>query len=158
MRYTYMVDDELYALDDLLVRLRVAQMRPAWRRRVLESATRDVTFSDLRVLRTVERRAAHDLETSIGDVAEDVGIEHSTASRAVTSAERRGLVERTVSSTDQRRTRLRLTPGGAEALTEMSERRRGLVAETVVDWPPDQLRQLVGLLDQLAADFDGWQE
>jgi DNA-binding MarR family transcriptional regulator len=154
MRYTYMMDDDLAdvldELDELLVRVRLAHQRPSWRRHLLEGSTHRLGLADLRVLRAVERVT----DPSIRDVADQLGIEHSSASRAVASVVERGFLTRSSAAGDQRRTVLELTTTGRRALEEMTSRRRALVAETVVDWVPADLVRLTELLGRLADDFE----
>jgi DNA-binding MarR family transcriptional regulator len=154
MRYTYIViDDDLDELDELLVRIRVAQQRPDWRRRLLSGSAHRLGLSDLRVLRAVERRP----EASIGDVADDLGIKHSTASRAVTQVVRAGFLVKSSSPGDQRRTSLEVTDIGRQALRDMTARRREMVAEVVIDWMPSDIARLNELLGRLADGFEAEQ-
>jgi DNA-binding MarR family transcriptional regulator len=146
-------DATLDDLDDLLVRIRVAQQRPEWRRRLISGSAFQLGLSELRVLRAVERRSG----ASIGDVAEDLGIEHSTASRAVTHAVGAGFLLKSSSPVDQRRTSLQLTESGWQALQEMTSRRREMVAEVVIDWMPSDIVQLNQLLGRLVDDFESEQ-
>lgn len=149
-----MIDDDLDELDELLVRIRVAHQRPGWRRRLLDGSAYDLGLSDIRVLRAVERR----VDASIGEVAEDLGIEHSTASRAVTQVVSAGFLVKSTSPEDQRRTSLELTEIGQRALREMTDRRRVMVAEAVLDWMPPDIARLNEMLGRLADDFEAEQQ
>lgn len=155
MRYTYSVgiDDLLDELDDLLVRIRVAQQRPSWRRRLFDGPANHLGLADVRVLRAVERRSG----ASIGEVAEDLGIEHSSASRAVTQVVDGGFLAKSSSTGDQRRVMLELTESGRQALQDVTARRRAMVAEVVIDWMPSDIARLNELLDRLVDDFDAAQ-
>jgi DNA-binding MarR family transcriptional regulator len=154
MCYAYVMDPDLALLDELLVRLRVAQLRPSWRRQLLSGSAGALGLSGIRLLRAVERCSADGELPSIRAVAEELGVEHSTASRAVTAQEQAGMLARTASADDQRRTCLELTDAGRRALDETTERRRAMVAGVVGDWSADELHALTLLLVRLADDFD----
>lgn len=145
---------DLDQIDESLTRIFVARQRPSWRRQLFEGMTRLHSLSDLRVLRAVERRTADEGAASVRTVAEEMGTEHSTASRAVAGVVRAGFLDKTQSAGDQRRCVLVLTDAGKQALAEATDRRRSIVAEAVADWPAADLQQLRGLLDRLAADFE----
>ncbi|HEX2214842.1 MAG TPA: MarR family winged helix-turn-helix transcriptional regulator [Mycobacterium sp.] len=155
MCYAYMVADRRYDhLDELLTRIHIARQRPDWRRLLLGSDTRVTSVSTLRVLRAVEQAQAVGDGASIGDVAEYMAVEHSTASRTVAPVVAAGLLTKSVAAEDQRRCVLVLTAAGHEALAAVTNRRRELVADVVADWADDDVDALVTLLDRLAVDFE----
>ncbi|MGV0741080.1 MarR family winged helix-turn-helix transcriptional regulator [Mycolicibacterium sp. XJ870] len=137
-------------LDELLVRIHAVWQRPGWRRGLIDASGAVPTLSTLRVLRAVEQRKA----ASIGEVAEHMAVEHSTASRTVAGAVNAGLLTKNLAADDQRRCVLVLTDKGRSALAEVTERRREMVAETVTDWPETDVDTLVDLLDRLVTDFE----
>ena len=136
-------------LDELLTRIHVARQRPSWRRRLLDGAGPVASVSPLRVLRAVESRQHLGGGASIGDVAEHLAVEHSTASRTVSAVVAAGLLTKSCAPEDQRRSVLLLTDAGQKALTTVTERRRDLVAEAVADWPGTDVDMLVTLLEKL---------
>lgn len=136
-------------LDELLTRIHVARQRPAWRRRLLAGAGAVTNVSTLRTLRAVEHHERHGTGASIGDVADHLGVEHSTASRTVSAVVAAGLLSKSPAADDQRRSVLVLTDAGVRALTAVTDRRRELVAETVADWPGEDIDTLVALLERL---------
>ena len=91
---------------------------------------------------------------SIGDVAEYMAVEHSTASRTVAPVVAAGLLTKTLAADDQRRCVLVLTDAGRQALAAVTDRRRELVADVVADWADGDVEALVTLLDRLAVDFE----
>ncbi|WP_066901583.1 MarR family winged helix-turn-helix transcriptional regulator [Mycolicibacterium houstonense] len=141
-------------LDELLVRIHVVRQRPGWRRRLIDASGGVPSLSTLRVLRAVEQREQAGVSASVGDVAEFMAVEHSTASRTVANLVTTGLLTKTLAADDQRRCVLALTDDGRTALAEVTERRRDMVAETVADWPEADVDTLVDLLQRLAADFE----
>lgn len=153
MCYAYLVSRH-NELDELLVRVHTVRQRPGWRRRLIDAGGAVPSLSTLRVLRAVEQRGRTGQGASIGEVAEYMAVEHSTASRTVAGAVAAGLLTKTLSAQDQRRCALVLTDEGRKALASVTERRREMVAETVADWPDDDVDRLVDLLDRLVADFE----
>jgi DNA-binding MarR family transcriptional regulator len=140
------------------VRIHLARQRPAWRRRLfggLAAGPADgMSISVLRVLRAVESSDAGNQQASIGDVADYMAIEHSTASRLVASVVASGLLTKAVAAQDQRRSTLALTDRGRHALDDVTERRHELVGEVVADWQSDDIDVLLGLLGRLADGFE----
>lgn len=142
-------------LDELLTRIHVARQRPGWRKKLLDTAGPVTNVSTLRVLRAVEQQSpASDAGVSIRDVAEYMGVEHSTASRTVAGVVASGLLTKTSAPVDQRRCVLVLTDRGQSALGAVTERRRDVVAESIADWPGDDVDTLVDLLGRLAESFE----
>ena len=155
MCYAYIVPQSRYDhLDELLTRLHLARQRPNWRRRLLDGAGPVTNVSTLRVLRAVEECQRSGGGASIGDVAEFMAVEHSTASRTVATVVAAGLLTKTFAADDQRRCALVLTDVGREALATVTDRRRDLVAETISDWPDTNVDTLLSLLDRLTERFE----
>lgn len=141
----------LDALDDALVELRRVQLRPGYRRRLLEGLAADVPLAVLRLLRVVQRA---DGAPTIGTVADVLAIDPSTASRVVDRAVETGYLERRACDDDRRRARLGLTSRGEELLAAVTQRRRELLAEVAIDWTADELAEVIGRLERLQAGFD----
>src|SRR5690625_5504316 len=91
---------DIGALDDLLVRIHVSRQRPSYRRRLLEGIDALDGIGGLRVLRAIARQLQLRDRVSVGDIAVDMGIGQSSASRAVDDVCRRGLAR------DRKSTRL----------------------------------------------------
>ncbi len=141
-------------LDDLLTRLHMARQRPSWRRQLLAGADPVTSVATLRALRAVEHHQRTDGGASIGDVADYLAVEHSTASRTVSGLVAAGLLQKSAAADDQRRSVLVLTELGIRALATVTERRRELLAETIPDWAAADLDALVGLLERLTERFE----
>lgn len=149
-----MVPKELEILDECLSRINAVRQRPAWRRRVLADLKFVKSLSELRVLRAVERRTTANASPSVRDVAEEMGIEHSTASRAVANTVEVGFLVKSNDSDDQRRCVLTFTDQGRQALVEATERRREVVAESASSWTLTEIESLTSLLTRLVHDFE----
>ena len=141
-------------LDELLVRIRIVRQRPGWRRRLIDASGSVPSLSTLRVLRAVEQREKAGQRAAVGEVAEYMAVEHSTASRTVANVVAAGLLTKTHDAEDQRRCVLTLTEEGRNALADVTERRREMVAETVAEWSESDVDKLVDLLEQLVTDFE----
>lgn len=146
--------EQLGHLDELLLALRTVTEGREYRRRMLAVLPPDVTPGILRVLRVVERLGRSASLPTVNDIASTLLIEQSTASRAVTAAERVGLVQKSRDPDDCRRFRLNLTLRGVAVLDDASNRRRELVGEATGDWPDKTLDQLVEDLTRLKRGFD----
>lgn len=155
MCYAYLVASSRYDdLDELLTRILITRQRPDWRRRLLDSAGPVTSMSSLRALRAVELRERAGQAASIGDVAEFLAVDHSTASRTVSAIVVAGLLTKQPAADDQRRTVLTLTDVGRKTLAQVTERRREMVTEVVADWPGSDVDTLVSLLQRLATDLE----
>lgn len=155
MRYAYEVASSRYdELDELLTRILNTRQRPDWRRRLLDGAAPGTSMSSLRALRAVEQRELTGQCASIGDVADFLAVEHSTASRTVSAVVAAGLLTKRPAADDQRRTLLTLTDVGRETLTQVTERRREMLTEVVAGWPDADVDTLVTLLLRLVTGLE----
>jgi DNA-binding MarR family transcriptional regulator len=147
-------DDSLAAVDEVVQRL-VRQVRgAAYRGRVLDGVEAITGINTLRVLRSIETRLAAEEEPAILDVARDLDIEQSSASRAVAVAVGAGLVARVPSSADMRRVRLELTDQGRTALDAATANRKALLKEVTDDWSEEDLQTFGRLAQRFAAGYD----
>lgn len=138
-------------LDESLLGIRRVFFRAGYRQRLLDGLSRDLTLATLRLLRAIERS---DGPPSVGDVADALTIDPSTASRLVDGAVDAGLVERHSCTDDRRSRRLRLTTGGEAVVEEVTARRRQLLGQVTEGWDPDELAQLTEMLSTLRTAFD----
>ncbi len=148
------MDATIEDLDEAIFGFRAATQRPAYRQRVLEGVDFEGGIAALRLLRSVERLTLAGTGPSIRQVATELGVEHSTASRSVDALVRTGLLTRARCTDDQRQARLLLTDRGTESLAAATARRQEVLAAVVQGWDPADLHTLTRLLDQLRGDFD----
>lgn len=141
----------LERLDPALLAVRQWVTNPAYRRRLLELLPREVELTTIRVLRAVER--AGDEDPTIGDLAEVLGVDPSTASRFVDRVAARGEVERRSCASDRRRTRVVLTDEGRATLAAVGQARRTIIAEVTEGWDPADIELLATLLERFNEDF-----
>jgi DNA-binding MarR family transcriptional regulator len=121
--------------------------RPAFRRHVFAGLDVPGGAATIRVLRVVEADASR--PPSIGDVAERLSIEPSTASRTTDAAVQAGFLSRRPGKRDQRQVRLELTAAGRGLLDEVTARRRRVLADATLGWSPRDVDRLNELLERL---------
>jgi DNA-binding MarR family transcriptional regulator len=134
-----------------LLEIRRLVRRPGYRRRFLDSLHTSTDVGTVRVLRAVER--AGDPAPCVGDVADRLDIDPSTASRLIDQQVTAGYLARARHPRDRRRTTLELTEAGRDLLAEVTEVRRDLLAEVTRDWDRAEVATLVTLLDRLRDGF-----
>ncbi|WP_416409682.1 MarR family winged helix-turn-helix transcriptional regulator [Agrobacterium rosae] len=89
---------------------------------------------------------------SVTDLADLVGRDHSTVSRQVPKLEDQGLIERRLSSSDQRIREAVVTPAGREMTAVIDETRKRVAARFLKNWSGDEMRSLAHLIRKLADD------
>jgi DNA-binding MarR family transcriptional regulator len=146
---------ELVQLDELLLRLVRAVRGTGYRGRMLQGVPELSGIGSLRVLRSIEERQRQGRDASIRDVAADLEIEQSTASRAVNVLVGQGLVTRATDADDQRRTVLALSDAGKSVVDRATVNRMEMLAETTEGWPAADLRALGTLLERLVLAYEG---
>jgi DNA-binding MarR family transcriptional regulator len=92
---------------------------------------------------------------AIGEVARQLGLDRSNASRMLAEAVAGGLVTKTASPHDARRTELGITAAGRELLAAARAWQDAAFARLVASWPPADARRLAGYLQRLAAESAG---
>lgn len=121
---------------------------------MLRGITRIPGADALRVLRSIETREARGEAPSIRDVAADLEVEQSTASRAVNAVVDHDLVTRRAHADDARRVRLSLTGDGQEALDRATGNRLDVMAEVTGDWSADDLHDFAALLERFVERYE----
>ena len=151
VRYTLVADrhaEDLGALDEALVRLR--RLWTASRAHVLDELGQRVEMSSVLVVEACARRTAAGAETAVGDVAAFLDVEPSTASRLVDRAAQAGLVQRTASSVDARRSAVVLTDAGGALRARAVATRLGWLSSVLGEWPEADVRVLADVLGRFA--------
>ena len=101
---------------------------------------------------TVEAIRACGAEPAVGDVARQLGLDHSGASRMVAAATERGYVERARGAADARRSVLRLTPAGHELIAASHQWQRETFERLTASWGEEDRSRFAGYLVRLAAE------
>lgn len=99
----------------------------------------ELTVAQHRVLVLVEDVG----ELSVGAVAEQLGVDQSTASRHCTRLDRLGLVTRTRARHDGRAVDVRLTPEGHRQVSAVQRARRAEIAQILARMPTAVLAESV---------------
>jgi DNA-binding MarR family transcriptional regulator len=86
----------------------------------------------------------------IGDVAVELGLDRSNASRMLAAAVAAGLVTKTVSPQDARRTELAPTAAGVEMLAAARAWQEQTFRRLTADWPAADARRFASYLVRLA--------
>lgn len=90
----------------------------------------------------------------LSELAAHQGLDVSTVSRQVATAEQRGLIERSADPDDRRAARLALSAEGHRVLGQYRRERRRLVDAALAEWSESEREALVDLLDRLNDDLD----
>ncbi|WP_421362384.1 MarR family winged helix-turn-helix transcriptional regulator [Agrobacterium rosae] len=90
---------------------------------------------------------------SVTDLADLVGRDHSTVSRQIPKLEDQGLIERRLSSSDQRIREAVITPAGKEMTAIIDETRKRVAARFLENWSDDEKQSLAHLIRKLADDI-----
>lgn len=102
----------------------------------------------LQVLRNVDPR--------LGDLATQLRVKPSVASRAAQALEAEGLVARIADPADARACRIHLTDAGRIHLRERQARALRLVSQTFDDFSPEEAEQSIALLRRLESAVVEW--
>ncbi len=144
-----MADDDLQRLDRALLRLRRMWDAPAG----IPHEGRIVEGSTLLVCLAVEERAHPDGlgEVGVVEVSESLGVTHSTASRLVSRAVDAGMVARSASRSDPRRTSLALTEDGRRLAEASRAFRSARLGAALAEWPAQDIATLADLMSRFAS-------
>jgi DNA-binding MarR family transcriptional regulator len=129
-----------------------------WSRRWVMQASEELTgeqrrVQDILVLDAVEAAARRDPEVAVADVAHQLGIDRSGASRFVAAAADHGYLERRPSRSDARRAVLTLTPAGRDLLAGSHAWQEQVYAQLTAGWDPEDAAQFAGYLQRLEAEL-----
>lgn len=145
---TAVLDDPLHTLDAAIVTLRRATLQGAYDR-VRHAAGIELE----RAASIVLARIAECGPVRVGDLADRLGLDQSTASRHVARLEADGYVERKRDPSDGRATRCSVTPEGSDVVARLAEARRRLLERLLAEWSHDDRLALAALLPRFVADL-----
>jgi DNA-binding MarR family transcriptional regulator len=121
-----------------------------WSRRWAAGITQD-EGGDVAHILVLEAIDASGRPAQIGAVAVELGLDRSNASRMLAASVAAGLVTKTVSAQDARRTELDLTPAGSDLLAAARAWQEQTFARMVADWPARDARRFASYLVRLAS-------
>jgi len=139
-------NSRLGQLDAALVKLRRFWSRPEVRRYFARRLDGSIDADDYRSLRVVGRMPS---PPSVGQVAAELRVDASTASRIMDRLVNVGLVRRTAAVEDRRRVTLELTDEGRDTLTQLNDIRIGFLRELTAEWLVEDIATLARLLERL---------
>ncbi len=93
--------------------------------------------------------SAHSDTVAVKDLAAFLQLDHSTASRLLTDAERDGYVVRSSDPSDRRRTTVALTPTGVQVADGAHAAQQAFLGLLLEDWSDDDVAALARSLDHL---------
>ncbi|WP_445259326.1 MarR family winged helix-turn-helix transcriptional regulator [Nocardioides aurantiacus] len=111
--------------------------------RTIDEAPVDVTLAQHRVLVLLAARG----DLIVGDIAEDLGVNPSNATRICDRLQRLGLITRARSSQDGRVVVVALSNQGATLVKEVTRRRRVEVERVLARMTPEQTTRVVEALE-----------
>jgi DNA-binding MarR family transcriptional regulator len=122
-----------------------------WAAGAAQDGAGDIThLSHVLVLEAIDAASATG-PSAIGDVAAELGLDRSNASRMLAGAVSAGLVTKMASPGDARRTELRMTADGRSLLAAARAWQEEAFTHMVAGWPADDARQFAGYLQRLAS-------
>lgn len=116
--------------------------------RTLADVDGEVTLTQSRTLIVLASRGPQ----RITDIAADLGVAPSTATRMCDRLARKGLIRRHRTTADRREVRMSLTRAGEELVHRLSQSRRDQLARYVDSIPPDAYTHLVQALRSFGSE------
>jgi DNA-binding MarR family transcriptional regulator len=95
-------------------------------------------------------------EMTVGGLAAEMGVAQPVASRTVAACIADGLLRRTASQSDGRRTVLELTEHGEAERNRFAAEQRKAFQEITAAWSPEERIQFAHLLARYGADATAW--
>ncbi|MEV6908776.1 MarR family winged helix-turn-helix transcriptional regulator [Amycolatopsis sp. NPDC051071] len=92
-------------------------------------------------------------EVTVGQVAQQLGLDRSGASRMVTAATEEGYLERRQAGSDARRSVVALTTAGLDLLHHSHQWQRAKFVELTAGWNSADRTRFAGYLERLASEI-----
>jgi DNA-binding MarR family transcriptional regulator len=122
-----------------------------WATDVAQDAGKDAEqVGHILILEAIDAAGDGGGTAQIAAVAGELGLDRSNASRMLAAAVSAGLVSKTVSAQDARRTEVAITPAGRKVLRAARAWQEQTFAELVADWPAADARRFASYLVRLA--------
>ncbi|MCU1381125.1 MAG: MarR family transcriptional regulator [Acidimicrobiales bacterium] len=137
-------EDELRAIDSFIEFIETVARSPFQRERVLDAAATKLSGAGLNALRIIARSGP----IAGTEVARQLGVDQSTASRQIRPLEDAGLVARNADEADRRVAWLEATDEGRAVLERIHGQRRDDVELVLGDWSAEDRADLARLLER----------
>ncbi len=121
-----------------------------WSRRWPATGDGQERGRDVMVAEAVSARAP--APASVRDVAEQLGLDHSGASRLVAAAVGRGLLSSTADAGDRRQRRVVVTPAGARLVADAHRWQERVFADLTAGWSRPEVEQFHRLMSRLIGE------
>lgn len=144
--------------DFALISASLGRMRMMIGRRIigriaLQQTEPGLELTHLDVIDAVRRRAP-DGEVTVGAIAEFIRVDPSRSSRLVADLVQRGLLRRTVSQEDARRSVVELTERAHEYFRVADRVKQGFIRDITADWSGEDLDRFAILLDRFVSGLE----
>lgn len=138
-----------------LVRFWSRRWAPDVVERLYEGAPENWTVQNLYVIEAIHSAAQANPDVTVADVARQLGLDRSVASRMITDAVRDGFVHRETSPQDARRARLSLSAEADSFLDATHHFQQEAFTALIADWPAEDRRRFAAYLRRLATEVTG---
>lgn len=91
----------------------------------------------------------HSGDLSVKDIAAAIGLDHSTVSRLALNLERDGLIVRSQSQSDRRKTTISLTEAGQLVADNANQFRSWIISQLLTDWSDLEISELTNSLNRI---------
>lgn len=130
-----------------MARMRLLIGRRYIGRLAISRAGAGIELSHLDVLGLVQR-LSQTSEVTVGNIAEQMRIDQSRASRIVAELVKSGVLRRQASQEDARRTIVTLTRKGADLRLQFEAVKLDVLSQVLADWRPDEIATFAKLYDR----------
>jgi len=138
--------DELRTIDDFFELIERIARTPMQRERTLGAAKVPLSGAGLHALRLIAREGP----MAVTEVARQLAVDQSTASRQIRPLEEAGLIARTADEADRRVARLAITDAGRGVLDRIHGQRRDDLDLVLTGWSARDRAHLARLLGRLS--------
>lgn len=145
---------QMEQVEEALARLISLRRHPRYRQMLVAGTAFEGSVSTMRALRATDDLCRNGEQPSIRDLAERLGMEQSNASRVVEVAVSSGLLDKRQSEEDARRSVLKPTAAGKEAVRALNARRSEVHRDLTDGWRKSDLMSLADLLEKLGDSYE----
>jgi len=143
--------EDIKRIGNTMTRMRIMVGRRMIGRMALAKFAPGLELSHIDVL-DILRRAQGDV--TVGAIAEGMRIDPSRGSRVVADMVARGLLRRSVSQEDARRSIVEITPLGTSLLQGMRSTKMGIITDVMDGWPPEDVETFARLFERFIDRFE----